>query len=214
MISKFGLAAYKEGYEVYSTINSKNQLAANSALKEGIEKYEVRHGYKKPDNFVDLLPENFIQRSDLFYYLSYNPENFKDDFGIAIDLKNPFDEVLDFLADNPNYNDFSPHIVLSSGAKKISLLSKSGTIETINFLQLNSPAAYDGIDIPNINGNTISNFFIIEKFSQYYTPKPVLTTSLRKVRKLSDTTSLRGYLSCSTKLFRTHTLKFLLHLFH
>ena len=54
MISKFGLAAYKEGYEVYSTINSKNQLAANSALKEGIEKYEVRHGYKKPDNFVDL----------------------------------------------------------------------------------------------------------------------------------------------------------------
>ena len=119
MISKFGLAAYKEGYEVYSTINSKNQLAANRALKEGIENYEVRHGYKKPNNFVDLLPENFIQRSDLFYIISYDPENFKDDFGIAIDLKNPFDEALDFLADSPNYNDFSPHIVLSSGLKKI-----------------------------------------------------------------------------------------------
>ena len=162
MISRFGLAAYKEGYEVYSTINSKNQLAANKALKEGIENYEVRHGYKKPNNFVDLLPENFIQRSDLFYIISYDPENFKDDFGIAIDLKNPFDEALDFLADNPNYNDFSPHIVLSSGVKKISLLSKSGNIETINFLQLNNKIR------PRIDANKKGKF--LTEFSSFFEP--------------------------------------------
>ena len=130
MISKFGLSSYKEGYEVYSTIKSKNQLSANKALKQGIESYEIRHGFKKPENFIELLPETFVQRSDLFYSVSYNPEDFKDDFGIAIDLKNPFDEVLDFLSDSPNYTDFSPNIILSSGIKKISLLNKSGIIKT------------------------------------------------------------------------------------
>ena len=47
MISKIWFGCYKEEGNVYSTINSKNQLAANKALKEGIENYEVRHGYKK-----------------------------------------------------------------------------------------------------------------------------------------------------------------------
>ena len=162
MISKFGLSAYKEGYEVYSTIKSKNQSSANKALKYGIESYEIRHGFKKPENFVELLPENFVQRSDLFYSVSYNPEDFKDDFGIAIDLKNPFDEVLDFLSDSPNYNDFSPNIILSSGIKKISLLNKSGTIKTINFSQLKNKIR------PRIDANKKGQFLTV--FNSFFEP--------------------------------------------
>jgi len=162
MISKFGLSAYKEGYEVYSTINSKNQLSANKALKSGIESYETRHGFKKPNNYVELLPEDFVQRSDLFYTISYNPEDFKDDFGIAIDLKNPFDKVLDFLSDSPSYTGFSPNIILSSGIKKISLLDKSGVIKTIYFPQLKNKIR------PRINANKKGKF--LTEFNSFFEP--------------------------------------------
>ena len=162
MISKFGLSAYKEGYEVYSTINSKNQLSANKALKFGIESYETRHGFKKPNNYVELLPEDFVQRSDLFYTISYNPEDFKDDFGIAIDLKNPFDKVLDFLSDSPSYTDFSPNIILSSGIKKISLLDKSGVIKTIYFSQLKNTIR------PRVNANKKGKF--LTGFNSFFEP--------------------------------------------
>ena len=37
MVSNYGKGVYKDGYEVYSTINSKHQLSANKALKTGIE---------------------------------------------------------------------------------------------------------------------------------------------------------------------------------
>ena len=37
MVSNYGKGVYKDGYEVYSTINSQHQLSANKALKTGIE---------------------------------------------------------------------------------------------------------------------------------------------------------------------------------
>ena len=136
MISKYGLSAYKNGYEVYSTINSKNQLAANSALKKGIESYEKRHGFENPINYLDLLPKTFIQRSDLYYAISYDQENFKDAFGIKKDLANPFDQALDILSDSPDYNNFSPSLVLSVETQKITFLNKNGVISSINFNQV------------------------------------------------------------------------------
>ena len=33
MVSKYGKEVYKDGYEVYSTINSQHQLSANKPLK-------------------------------------------------------------------------------------------------------------------------------------------------------------------------------------
>ena len=147
MISKYGLSAYKEGYEVYSTINSKNQLAANAALKKGIENYETRHGFKNPSNFIDLLPKKFAQRSDLFYVANYNQENFKDIYGIKKDLENPLDQVLDFLSDRPDYNEFSPVLILSVESRKLSLIKKDGVIVTINFNRIKNKIR------PRINSN-------------------------------------------------------------
>ena len=84
-------------------------------MKKGIENYEIRHGFKNPSNFIDLLPKKFTQRSDLFYAANYNQENFKDIYGIKKDLENPLDRVLDFLSDRPDYNEFSPVLILSGG---------------------------------------------------------------------------------------------------
>lgn len=147
MISTYGLSAYKEGYEVYSTINSKNQLAANAALKKGIESYEKRHGFKNPSNYLDLLPKQYIQRSDLYYAINYDQENFKDVYGIKKDLKNPLDDVLDFLSDRPNYNEFFPVLILSVESQKLSLIKEDGVITTINFNRVKNKIR------PKVNSN-------------------------------------------------------------
>jgi penicillin-binding protein 1A len=46
MIRIYGKDAYTQGFRVYTTINSKNQKAANSALVRGLLAYDKRHGYR------------------------------------------------------------------------------------------------------------------------------------------------------------------------
>ncbi len=49
MIKVFGEEnAYTKGYKVYTTINSKDELAAQKALRDNLIAYDRRHGYRKP----------------------------------------------------------------------------------------------------------------------------------------------------------------------
>lgn len=50
MVERYGMAAMTDGYEVYTTIDSRMQEAANLALNEGLESYDRRHGYRGPEN--------------------------------------------------------------------------------------------------------------------------------------------------------------------
>ncbi len=63
MIQEYGLKAYSEGLEVYTTINSKFQNHASDALRSGLEDYDKRHGFREPENIFDLFPKNFFQYS-------------------------------------------------------------------------------------------------------------------------------------------------------
>ena len=56
MIQQYGLDAYREGYEVYTSINSSMQKAANFSIEEGLEEYDRRHGFRKPKNLGNLFP--------------------------------------------------------------------------------------------------------------------------------------------------------------
>ena len=63
MIQEYGLRAYSEGLEVYTTINSKFQNSATNAVEKGLESYDRRHGFRKPENIVNLFPVNFFDLS-------------------------------------------------------------------------------------------------------------------------------------------------------
>ena len=54
MFDRFGEAAYEDGYSVYSTIVSTNQLAASQSLREGLIQYDRRHGFRGPIRNWDL----------------------------------------------------------------------------------------------------------------------------------------------------------------
>jgi len=49
-----GTGAYEGGYEVITTIDSRLQIAANEAVSNGLEEYDQRHGFRGPEDHVDL----------------------------------------------------------------------------------------------------------------------------------------------------------------
>jgi penicillin-binding protein 1A len=48
MVKRYGDNAYNDGYMVYTTITKKTQLAAETALRNNILDYDMRHGYRGP----------------------------------------------------------------------------------------------------------------------------------------------------------------------
>lgn len=48
MVERFGPAAYTDGYQVVTTVDSRLQAAANTALATALFEYDRRHGYRGP----------------------------------------------------------------------------------------------------------------------------------------------------------------------
>ncbi|GAA4648448.1 penicillin-binding protein 1A [Kistimonas scapharcae] len=61
IVEQFGQEAYTDGYEIYTTVNSNNQVAANKAIDNGIQAYDERHGYRGPEAQLGDSPDNWHQ---------------------------------------------------------------------------------------------------------------------------------------------------------
>lgn len=57
MLGRYGKEAYSFGYNVYTTVDSRLQQAANRALHINLLAYEHRHGYRGPEQQVTLGEE-------------------------------------------------------------------------------------------------------------------------------------------------------------
>ena len=70
MLNRYGEDAYSNGYNVYTTIRDRNQVAANHALRQALLEYDTRHGYRGPEHHVDLagLPDEQARRQLLETY--------------------------------------------------------------------------------------------------------------------------------------------------
>lgn len=56
-VSRLGEEAYTGGYSIRTTIDSGMQVAANEAVKAGLEEYDQRHGYRGPEARVSLAED-------------------------------------------------------------------------------------------------------------------------------------------------------------
>lgn len=54
MFERHGGDAYTTGYNVYTTIDSKLQSVANRAVRENLQAYDMRHGYRGPEQHLAL----------------------------------------------------------------------------------------------------------------------------------------------------------------
>ncbi|MDP1659410.1 MAG: penicillin-binding protein 1A [Methylotenera sp.] len=95
---------YSSGLNVFTTIRKSNQEAANNAVREGILNYDLRHGYRGPEEILDLGP------------LQSNDET-------SSNHKNALDNALDEFE---TFNGFIPAIITSTTPKSIQAHTKYG----------------------------------------------------------------------------------------
>ena len=63
-VKRFGDEAYTGGYSIHTTINSRLQIAADKAIREAIQAYDLRHGYRGPEQQIDLTVASDEQHWD------------------------------------------------------------------------------------------------------------------------------------------------------
>ncbi|MGE5649243.1 MAG: penicillin-binding protein 1A [Bacillota bacterium] len=98
MVEQFKEDTYTRGFNVYTTILSRDQNAAYEALRRNVMDYEMRHGYRGPEAFI-ALPKAADARLE------------------AID---------DELAKRPASDGLLPAVVLSASTKAVRALTASG----------------------------------------------------------------------------------------
>ena len=127
MIQQYGLGAYREGYQVYTSIDSSMQNAATFSITEGLEEYDRRHGFRKPDNLKDLFPEGFSNMSldAQIKYIALELDGNTENIG-----ESPLDRVSNFLDGFTETNNRFPSVVLKAD-KELKVLVKNGTIVSI-----------------------------------------------------------------------------------
>ena len=91
MFAQYGQETYTRGLNVYTTLQSTEQIAAYQALRQGIMDFERRQVYRGPEKFIELPT---------------SPKEMED----AID---------DVLEDHPDNGDVMSAVVLEAGPKKI-----------------------------------------------------------------------------------------------
>ena len=116
MEERFGKEAYTEGYDVFTTINSKLQEAAQKALKKNIERYDVRHGYRGPEAKINY---NELLNSDFEYDLEVSKKNIKK-----------------YLRNFYEINNNVPAVVLNVDSKKLKFFSKHEELIEINIKEV------------------------------------------------------------------------------
>ena len=116
MEERFGKEAYTQGYDVFTTIDSKLQEAAQKSLRKNIEKYDIRHGYRGAEAKINY---NELLNSDFEYDLEVSMKN------IEKYLKNFYD-----------INNNIPAVVLNVDSNKIKVYSKYNQLLEINIKEI------------------------------------------------------------------------------
>ena len=126
MIQEYGLDAYSEGLEVFTTIDSKFQNQASKSVTSGLEEYDKRHGFREPENISRFFPNGFFDLSKDIKLL--NIENsLSQDEEVFLNEATSLSSVFDYL-DNftENKNRFLGVVTNIGGT--LEFLTKSGEI--------------------------------------------------------------------------------------
>ena len=127
MIQEYGLGAYREGYEVYTSIDSSMQKAANFSISDGLEEYDRRHGFRKPKNLNNLFPSEFTELT-LEGQLNYITQELKRDNDE--NFESTLDKVSEFLQKFTETRNRFPGVVLNTDST-LQVLVKNGDVVSV-----------------------------------------------------------------------------------
>ncbi|MDG2060303.1 MAG: PBP1A family penicillin-binding protein [SAR86 cluster bacterium] len=129
MVSEYGLAVYREGYEVYTTISSSLQKSANKALKQGLETYDYRHGFREPENVKIDFPEGFfiLELKERIDYLN----KISDQYILKNNYEDNFINRLKYSLEDKKATKYKFPAVAINVGKHLTLMAENGEIYKI-----------------------------------------------------------------------------------
>ncbi len=117
IVKRFGSKAYTEGYTAHLTLDSRLQEAANRALKQGLDDYDRRHGYRGP--IATLSTDQFDQEPD---------------------------KLIRHLTGFKHASHHTPAIVMSLDEEQATLLNREGQLLQLPMQALDWAAPYLDVD--------------------------------------------------------------------
>lgn len=103
MVTRYGEQAYEDGYKVYTTVNRKNQLGAEQALRNNVIAYDMRHGYRGPAQVLWKAGETQWDQQ----------------------------RIVSALKKLPSYGPFFPAVITGTGATEATALMSNGQSVTL-----------------------------------------------------------------------------------
>ena len=73
-VEQFEDKAYELGIRIITTITRAEQEAAYHALRDGLRAYDLRHGYRGPERFIELPPASDLRDETMEVALSESPD--------------------------------------------------------------------------------------------------------------------------------------------
>ena len=114
IINRFGLKAYEEGMNVYTTIDSEMQTNAIKALRTNLYKYDQKYGWREEQVFKDfnfLIMRSAYQKEYFYKFPSkLRYEQIKEE---------NFNKVQNLLGSRPTIDNHEPNIVIGLDNTKI-----------------------------------------------------------------------------------------------
>ena len=129
IISRYGLEAYKNGWSVYTTLDSKLQASANKNSFDELLVYDKRHGWHEAENFAYLFKDNEIS------FLSNLDINFlQEDIYVSDfydDSKNLSNQISIIFENFPHYKTHIKGLVISFKDDKLHFIDENLEIHSI-----------------------------------------------------------------------------------
>ena len=126
IINRFGLKAYEEGMNVYTTIDSDMQTNAIKALRANLYKYDQKYGWREEQVFKDfnfLIMRSAYQKEYFYKFPSkLRYERIKEE---------NFNKVQNLLGNRPTIDDHEPNIVIGIDNAKIQTLDAKLNLNNI-----------------------------------------------------------------------------------
>ena len=123
VIRRYGLDAYKNGWSVYTTIDSKSQKVAYESVLKDLFLYDKRHGWRKSDNYENIFSDQqamLLKNLDIdFLFDNSNLSNINlNEDHISNKLRNIFDSY-------SFYDSYIKAIVVSISEKEIIVIDEN-----------------------------------------------------------------------------------------
>ncbi len=129
VIKRYGLRAYKEGWSIFTTIDSQSQSKAIESVNDELFSYDKRHGWREKDNYQDVFTAeqiNSLNDLDVSFLLNdvyFSEINFDENI-ISNKLNNIFDSY-------PYYKTHIKAIVIKVSDNEIFALGEDFNIKKI-----------------------------------------------------------------------------------